>query len=107
MLRYISDIWWPKIHHEVVTTAKCCDQCNLAGKNIKPLLKQKQFGKIPKSENLNNEMALDFAGLFQIAEHGKKHLLVAVDHFSAWLDALFLHKVTTKNVFEFLQKYIS
>ena len=34
MLRYISDIWWPKIHREVVTTAKCCDQCNRAGKYI-------------------------------------------------------------------------
>ena len=61
MLRYISDIWWPKIHREVVTTAKCCDQCNNAGKNIKPLLKQKQFGEIPKSEKANDEIALDFA----------------------------------------------
>ena len=34
MLRYISDIWWPQIHREVVTTAKCCDQCNNAGKTL-------------------------------------------------------------------------
>ena len=84
MLRYISDIWWPKIHLEVVTTAKCCDPCNNAGKNTKPLLKQKQFGKIPKSENANDEIALDFAGPFQNAEHGRKYLLVAIDNFSAW-----------------------
>ena len=68
MLRYFPDIWWPKIHREVVTTAKCCDQCNLACKNIKPLLKQKQFGQTPKSENPNDEIALDFAGPFQNAE---------------------------------------
>ena len=107
MLRYISDIWWPKIHREVVTTAKCCDQCNNEGKNIKPLLKQKQIGKIPKSEIANDEIALDFAGLFQNAEHGKKYLLVALDIFSAWPDALFLHKLTTKKVIEFLKNYIS
>ena len=107
MLRYISDIWWPKIHREVVTTAKCCDQCNNAGKNIKPLLKQKQCGEIPKSEKANDEIALDFAGPFKNAEHGKKYLLVAIDNFSAWPDALFLHKPTTKKVIEFLKNYIS
>ena len=107
MLRYISDIWWPKIRREVVTTAKCCDQCNNAGKNIKLLLKQKQIGKISKSEKANAEIALDFAGPFQNAKHGKKYLLVAIDNFSAWSDALFLHKPTTKKVIEFLKNYIS
>ena len=108
MLRYFSDIWWPKTHREVVTTARCCDQCNNAGKNIKPLLKRKQLGKIPKSEEANDEIALDFAGPFQNAEHGKKYLFVAIDNFSAWPDALFLHKPTTKKVIEFLKElYIS
>ena len=107
MLRHISDIWWPKIHHEVVTTANCCDQCNTAGKNIKPILKQKQFGKIPKSEKPNDETAQDFAGPFQNKEPGKKYLLESMDSFSAWSDALFLHKPTTKKVIEFLENYIS
>ena len=74
MSRYISDIWWPKLHCKVVTTAKSCDQCNPAGKNIKHLLKQKQSGKIPKSEKPNHEKALDFAGPFQKADYGKKIL---------------------------------
>ena len=91
----------------MVTTAKCCDQCNNAGKNSKHLLKQKQFGKIPKSGKPNDEIALDFAGPFQNTEHGKKYLLVAIDNFSAWLDAPFLHKPTTKKVIEFLKNYVS
>ena len=81
MLRFVADIWWPKIHRKVVTTAQCCDQCNAAGKNIKPY--QNKFGKIPCSKKLNEEIALDFARLFQNAEQGKKLLLVAVDKFSA------------------------
>ena len=105
MLRYVADIWWPKIHRDVVTTAQSCDQCNAAGKNIKPLLNK--FGKIPCSKNPNEEIALDFAGLFQNAEQGKKYLLVAVDNFSAWPDAWFLHKPTTKKVIEFLKNYIA
>ena len=50
-LRYISDIWWSKTHRAMVTTAKCCDQCNLAGKNIEPLPEQKQFRKIQIPKN--------------------------------------------------------
>ena len=76
-------------------------------KTLNPLLKQKRFGKIPKSEKANDEIALDFAGPFQNAEHGKKFLLVAIDNFSALPDALFLHKPTTKKVIEFLKNYIS
>ena len=71
------------------------------------LLKQSQFGEIPKSKEPNEEIALDFAGPFQNAEHGKKYLLVAIDKYSAWPDALFLHKPTTKKVIEFLKNYVA
>ena len=107
MLRYISDIWWPKIHREVINTAKCCEQCSLAGKNVKPLKRQNQFGEIPKSVEPNEEIAWDFAGPFQNAEHGKKYMLVAIENYSAWPDAPFLHKPSTKNVIEFLKNYIA
>ena len=71
MLRYVADIWWPKIHRKVINTAKCCEQCSNSGKNVKPLLKQSQFGEIPKSKQPNEEIALDCAGPSQNAEHGK------------------------------------
>ena len=71
MFRYISNIWWPKIHREVVTAAKCCDQCNAAGKNVEPSLIQTQLGKIPKSDKPNEGIALGLAGSFQNAENGK------------------------------------
>ena len=71
------------------------------------MLKQSQFGEIPKSKEPNEEIALDFAGPFQNAEHRKKYLLVAIDNYSAWSDALFLHKPTTKNVIDFLKNYVA
>ena len=89
----------------MVTTANCCDQCNNAGKNIKPLLKQKQFEKSQIGKP-NDEIALDFAGPFQNTEHRKKYLLRAIDKFSAWPDALFLHKPTTKKAIEYFKKTI-
>ena len=71
MLRYILEMWWPKIHREVINTAKCCEQCSQAGKNVKPLKKQNQFGELPKMLNPNEEIALDFSKPFQNADHRK------------------------------------
>ena len=75
MLRNVSDIWWPRIHRDVVNTARCCAKCREAGKNLKTILKQKG-GKKPNLVEPNEEIAIDFAGPFQNATHGKKYLLV-------------------------------
>ena len=71
MLRGIADIWWPKCHREVINTAKFCKDCSKAGKNVKVLQKQSEFGKISRSTAPNEEIAIDFAGPFQNAKHGK------------------------------------
>ena len=47
MLRQIADIWWPKIHRDIVLLTKTCKQCQEAGVSVKPILRQKQFGKLP------------------------------------------------------------
>ena len=107
MLRGIADIWWPECHREVINTAKFCEDCSKACKNVKELQKQSEFGKIPRSIAPNEEIAIDFAGPFQNAKHGKKYLLVSLDNFSAWRDALFLQKPTTKKVIEFLKNYMA
>ena len=107
MLRGIADIWWPYCHREVINTAKFCEDCSKAGKNVKVLQKQSEFGKIPRSIAPNEEIAIDFAGPFQNAKHGKKYLLVSLDNFSAWPEALFLQKPTTKKVIEFLKNYMA
>ena len=35
MLLEASDIWWPKIHMEIVEKAQICTECQKAGKNLK------------------------------------------------------------------------
>ena len=71
------------------------------------MLRQNQVGKLTKASEQNEEIALDFAGLFQNAKKGKKYLLVSIDHYSRWPEAKFLHRPTTKKVFEFLKQYIA
>ena len=107
MLETVSNVWWPRLHREVVNLAKTCPQCQTAGKNIKPLLTQKQFGKLPTVSELNQEIAIDFAGPFKNAFSAKQYLLVSVDHMSGWPEAKFLRKPTTEKVIEFLRKYIA
>ena len=96
MLGMVSDIWWPKIHREVIDQARLCEQCLQAGRKLKCILKQKQVGKLPEVNEMNEEKILDFAGPFQNAKQGKKYLLVSIDHFSGWPDAKVLHSSTTK-----------
>ena len=105
MLKEAADVWWPRVHREVVEKAKNCLQCQLAGKNLKCIKSQNEFGKIPESTEPNEEIALDFAGPFQNANQKKKYLLVSVDNHSGWPDALFLPNPTTEKVIEFLSEY--
>ena len=34
MLREASDVWWPRIHREIVEKARNCAECQKAGKNV-------------------------------------------------------------------------
>ena len=107
MLSMVGDIWWPRTHREVLDQARLCDQCLEARKNLKSIQSQKELGKIPKTKQQNEEIALHFAGPFQNAREGIKYLLVSIDHFSWWPDAKFLRCPTTKKVIEFLKHYIA
>ena len=96
MLRETVDIWWPRVHREIVEKAKNCMHCQQAGKNLKCLKSQNEFGKIPESHKPTEEIALDFAGPFQTANQKKTYLLVSVDNHSGWPDVLFLPNLTNE-----------
>ena len=54
------------------------------------MLNQKQFGKLPVPKEINEEIAIDFAGLFKLARSSKKYLIVSIDSKTDWLDAKFM-----------------
>ena len=107
MLQQIRDIWWPRIHRDITLLAKSCPNCQEAGKSIKPILKQNNFGKIPTPEETNDEIAIDFSGPFKIAASSKRYLIVSIDSKTGWQDAKFLRAPTTRKVIEFLQRYLA
>ena len=61
MLATVSNVWWPRLHREVVAIALTCKKCSESGKNIKTLLIQKLVGKPREWIENNQEIAIDFA----------------------------------------------
>ena len=51
MLREASDVWWPRIHREIVEKARNCSECQKAGKNLECVNSQKEFGKLPEAKS--------------------------------------------------------
>ena len=107
MLRQIIDIWWPKIHRDITLLIKTFPECRAAGKSIKPMLNQKQFGKLPTPKEVNEEIAIDFAGPFKIAKSSKQYLIVSIDSITGCPDAKFMRAPTTNKVIEFLERYFA
>ena len=58
MLSTVSNVWWSRLHLEMVRTAKTCSQLQTAGKNIKSILKQNQRGELPECTEANQVVKL-------------------------------------------------
>ena len=100
-------VWCPRIHREIVEKARNCSECQKAGKNLKCVNSQKEFGKLPEAKSPNDEILLDFAGPFQNINKQKKYLLVSLDNNSGWPAAMFLPIPSADKVVESLLEYIA
>ena len=66
MLATVSNVWWPKVHREVVAIAKNCPRCSEAGKNTKNVLCQKLDGKLPTAQKTTKKLPSLFRGRFRM-----------------------------------------
>ena len=107
MLGSVDEVWWPQIHRQIVASAKTCESCQNAGKNIRVIKRQSEFETIQKAKHVNEERALDFMGPFAGAPENKKYLLVAIDQLSANPTLKIVKNTAIEEVTEFLRKYIS
>ena len=67
ILKEAADVWWPRIHREIVEKAQKCTEFLKAGKNLKCIKSKNEFGKLPETNEPTEEISLDFAGPFQNA----------------------------------------
>ena len=82
MLIEVADLWRPNIHRKIVESANNCPECVKAGKNIKCLKNQKEFGTLLKAQKPNDDISLEFANTLRNAPQGKRYMLVSVDKHS-------------------------
>ena len=83
-----KDIWYPYMFRSLATIAGNCQECTLAGKNLKSMCSKNDKGKIPEPKEPNESVQLDFWGPINYLKECKKYFLVAVDRFSRWPSAL-------------------
>ena len=75
MLRVVSDVWWPRVHREIVDKAQKRPDCQKAGNNLKRMKSQREFGKLPERNYPNEEISIDLADPFQNAHEHKSIFL--------------------------------
>ena len=62
MLQLADLVWFPRIHREVTAKAQSCGDCIKKGKNLNPISPKNSLGILPKLNEPNEEVQLDFAG---------------------------------------------
>ena len=101
-----KDIWYPYMFRSLPTIAGSCQECTLAGKNLKNMCSKNDIGKIPEPKEPNESIQLDFWGPINYLKESKKYVLVAVDRFSRWPSAMVCNSNRSDKIIKFLRAYI-
>ena len=81
MFAAAKDIWY-YIQRIIANMALNCQECILAGSNLKPICSEGNLGKIPEPKEQNEAIQLDFLAPINYLQESKKYVIVAVDRFS-------------------------
>ena len=106
MFEAAKDIWYPYMFRSSATIAGNCQECTLAGKNLKNMCSKGDVGKISEPKELNECVQLDFWGPINYLNESKKYVLVAVDRFSRWPSAMVCNSNRSDKIVKFLKAHI-
>ncbi|KAK4469996.1 hypothetical protein MN116_000019 [Schistosoma mekongi] len=77
--------WWPLIHRDVEEFCKSCDTCA----RVKSPSKHSRAKLIPMVTTAPYQRAgVDVMGPFPTSQHGNRYILVMVDYFTKWFEAV-------------------
>ena len=92
--RLREKVWWPGMDKQVEAFVRCCYPCQLVGPRGKPEpLRPTELPEGPWQE----------IGIDLLEINSTSHLLVVVDYFSRWVEAIFLHKTDASHVIKSLE----
>ena len=99
-------MWRPHIYREFYHHGKSCCECLKAGKNLKVLLGNDNFTKLPTLFFANEEINLDFAGpLDAFWGKQKKIILQCIERFTKFPSAKIVNNTSANSVTSFLNDY--
>ena len=86
---------------------KCesCIPCKMSGKSIKSDIPSTEKNHLPRLENPNEEIQLDFIGPITV-DNRRFHILLSMDRFSKWPAASFCTSTDGETAIKFLEQYI-
>jgi hypothetical protein len=93
-------IWWPGIDADVERHVTDCTACVISGKSVRPSPGPLQPVKLPTGPW--RKLSLDIAGEFMAAPRQHRFMLVAIDYYSKWPEAVTCESVTSSTVISFL-----
>ena len=92
--RLREKVWWPGMDKQVEDFVRSCYPCQLVGPRGKPEpLRPRELSEAPWQE----------IGIDLLEINSTSHLLVVVDYFSRWIEAIFLHKTDAAHVIKSLE----
>nr|GFC48129.1 reverse transcriptase domain-containing protein [Tanacetum cinerariifolium] len=98
-----SGFYWPSIYKDAFELVKHCDLCQRQGKVSQKDEMPQNFIQICE---IFDVWGIDFMGPFPSSK-GNKHILVAVDYFSKWVEAKTLPTNDARVVVKFLKSLFS
>ncbi len=93
-------IWWPGIDRDIEHLVRDCVACVVSGKSVRT--SPGPLHPLSWPSGPWRRISVDIAGEFVAAPHHQRFLLVAVDHYSKWPEAVATGTVTSAVVIEFL-----
>ena len=97
--------WWPKMTEAIQKKCESCIPCKMSGKSIKSDIPSTEKNHLPRLENPNEEIQLDFIGPITV-DNSRFHILLSMDRFSKWPAASFCTSTDGETAIKFLEQYI-
>ena len=101
-----QDVWSPNIHHNIGCISKNCTACSNVGKNLKPLIPNKEVGLTKTPTEPNEIIQMDFAGPLPDGNDKNVYILVSIDKYSKLPNAMDCANTSAKSIMKFLEKHI-
>lgn len=91
----LLSFWWPRVYQDVKAVCRDCEACDRSHANFNTM--QPVLQPLP-IQGLFYRWGMDLAGPFPVSKRGNTYILVAVEHFSKWIEVFPLQNKSAAEV---------